>query len=235
MSRKSLNLRGQVFDRLTVLHQVASEGPKARWLCRCSCGTEVIMVGTVMRGRRFNSCGCQRACAACGAQVPAFHRLRGTLRYCSAACDPAPPVRRSRRRVRTETRGATDNRRILERLIAAEPVLAPDANVATHADRPRIRGDCAAGARPCPWVSCKHHLYLDVNPETGSIKINFPDREPDQLEHSCSLDVAEQDGMILDAVGEIMNLTRERTRQIEHRARLKLYSHTTGMLGEGGL
>jgi hypothetical protein len=43
--------------------------------------------------------------------------------------------------------------------------------------RPRDRGQCATGARPCPWVSCKFHLYLDVNPETGSIKLNFPDLE----------------------------------------------------------
>jgi hypothetical protein len=35
--------------------------------------------------------------------------------------------------------------------------------------RPAARGECACAERPCPWVSCKHHLYLDVNPETGSI------------------------------------------------------------------
>ena len=36
---------------------------------------------------------------------------------------------------------------------------------------------CQQDHRPCPWVACKHHLYLDVNPETGSIKMNFPDKD----------------------------------------------------------
>ena len=42
------------------------------------------------------------------------------------------------------------------------------------------------------FVSCKHHLYLDVNPATGSIKLNFPDKEIWELEHTCALDVAER-------------------------------------------
>src|SRR5262249_33319259 len=41
-------------------------------------------------------------------------------------------------------------------------------------DRPRTRAECKTGPRPCLFVSCKHHLYLDVNPETGSVKLNFP-------------------------------------------------------------
>ena len=59
-------------------------------------------------------------------------------------------------------------------------------------DRPRTRAECADAPRPCPWVACKHHLYLDINPRTGSIKINFPDLEPWELPHTCALDVAEQ-------------------------------------------
>ena len=35
--------------------------------------------------------------------------------------------------------------------------------------RPTVRALCQGGERPCPFVSCKHHLYLDVNPETGSM------------------------------------------------------------------
>src|SRR5215831_5555094 len=40
--------------------------------------------------------------------------------------------------------------------------------------RPKTRAECVNGPRPCQFVSCKHNLYLDVNPETGSIKLNFP-------------------------------------------------------------
>src|SRR5258707_4819917 len=88
--------------------------------------------------------------------------------------------------------------------------------------RPTTRAECRDEARPCPWVACKHHLYLDINPETGSIKINFPDLEPWELQHTCALDVAERGGITLEEVGEIMNLTRERIRQVEVRGLLKL-------------
>jgi hypothetical protein len=89
--------------------------------------------------------------------------------------------------------------------------------------RPTNREECRdVEMRPCPWVACKHHLYLDINPETGSIKINFPDLEPWELKHTCALDVAEKGGITLEEVGEIMNLTRERIRQVEVRGLLKL-------------
>ncbi|NVJ08207.1 DNA-binding protein [Myxococcus sp. AM001] len=92
--------------------------------------------------------------------------------------------------------------------------------------RPRTRADCINGPRPCNFVSCKHNLYLDVNPETGSIKLNFPDKEIWELEHTCALDVAEKGGITLEEVGEIMNLTRERIRQVETRGLMKLREAT---------
>lgn len=84
-------------------------------------------------------------------------------------------------------------------------------------ERPRTRGDCtgSGAARPCPFVSCSHHLYLDVNPETGAIKLNFPHLEVWEMAETCSLDVADRGGVTLEEVGAILNLTRERVRQIE--------------------
>ena len=82
-------------------------------------------------------------------------------------------------------------------------------------DRPDTRAACRDEKRPCLYVSCRYHLYLDVNPVTGSIKINFPDKEVWQLEETCALDVAERGGITLEEVGDIMNLTRERIRQVE--------------------
>lgn len=95
-------------------------------------------------------------------------------------------------------------------------------------DRPKNRAKCVGAARPCPFVSCKHHLYLDVNPETGSIKINFPHLEIWEMEETCALDVAERGGITLEEVGEIMNLTRERIRQVEVRGLLKLKMTAAG-------
>jgi hypothetical protein len=81
--------------------------------------------------------------------------------------------------------------------------------------RPRTRRDCATFERPCPYVACAYHLYLDVSPKTGSIKFNFPDLEPWELEDTCVLDVADACDVTLERIGELMNLTRERVRQLE--------------------
>ena len=89
-------------------------------------------------------------------------------------------------------------------------------------ERPRTRAECKGEARPCPWVACKHHLYLDINPDTGSIKLNFPELEPWELQHTCALDVAEQGAMTLEEIGLVTNLTRERIRQVEVRGLIKL-------------
>lgn len=124
---------------------------------------------------------------------------------------PAPvevpkPARRGRpQEVRAQTlrmRGAGN--------LVQLPVSYPDG-----VERPKTRGDCVDGPRPCPFVSCSHHLYLDVSPKTGSIKLNFPDLDVDELKETCALDVADRGGTILEEVGALMNLTRERVRQIE--------------------
>ncbi|TAL43051.1 MAG: hypothetical protein EPN91_07180 [Salinibacterium sp.] len=81
--------------------------------------------------------------------------------------------------------------------------------------RPEVRGECLQMSRPCPFVSCSHHLYLDVNPENGNIKLNFPNLEVWELKQTCSLDVADRGGATLEEIGDLVGLTRERVRQVE--------------------
>jgi len=88
--------------------------------------------------------------------------------------------------------------------------------------RPATRGECKNSVRPCPWVGCRYHLYLDVNEESGTIKFNFPGVEIEELIDCCALDVAEEEGCTLEEVGATMNITRERVRQIEMEALGKL-------------
>jgi hypothetical protein len=88
--------------------------------------------------------------------------------------------------------------------------------------KPSTREQCVDVPRPCPYVSCKHHLFIDVSPKTGAIKLNFPDLEVWELRESCALDVADRGGTTLEDVGAIMNLTRERIRQVEVKALAKL-------------
>ena len=140
----------------------------------------------------------------------------------TAADSDEPPkvsrkVRRRRRRSRPRSKTIAMKRLTREELRVGA-LLYPPVDI----PRPRTREQCSQEQRPCPWVACKHHLYLDVNPETGSIKINFPDLEPWELPHTCALDVADRGGITLEEVGEIMNLTRERIRQVEVRGLLKL-------------
>ncbi len=127
-----------------------------------------------------------------------------------------------RRRSKTMSRKeiARDLRRQRQSGVADPELDAVMREIEEH--RPRERAECATGPRPCMFISCKHHLYLDVNPSTGSIKLNFPDKEVWELENTCALDVADRGGITLEEVGAIMNLTRERIRQVETRGLLKL-------------
>jgi hypothetical protein len=80
-------------------------------------------------------------------------------------------------------------------------------------ERPKTRGECSEGERPCPFVSCKHHLALDV--KYRSIVINRPSIPIEDMTESCALDVADRGGVTLERCAEILNITRERIRQIE--------------------
>jgi sigma-70-like protein len=93
------------------------------------------------------------------------------------------------------------------------------------ASRPKRRLECVYGPRPCPFVGCKFNLFLDVT-VAGSLKLNFPDLEPDEMPPlgSCALDVAEQGGLTLEQLGAALNVTRERARQIEEQLIRKLRS-----------
>jgi len=148
--------------------------------------------------------------------------------------EPMPEVSRKVRRRRRRTRPRSKTiamKRLTREELRVGALMYPPVDI----DRPRTREECRGEARPCPWVACKHHLYLDINPETGSIKINFPDLEPWELSHTCALDVAERGGITLEEVGEIMNLTRERIRQVEVRGllKLKMASPSPDELGAG--
>ncbi|HNW15103.1 MAG TPA: sigma factor-like helix-turn-helix DNA-binding protein [bacterium] len=88
--------------------------------------------------------------------------------------------------------------------------------------KPKTRAECLRMRRPCLFITCKYHLFLDVNPSTMSIKFNFPEKEIWDLNHTCALDIADKGGATLEKIGVAMNLTRERVRQIEMRAINKL-------------
>jgi hypothetical protein len=136
----------------------------------------------------------------------------------SPANGPLTEDQRRSRRLRVVRPTTISVKRMSKRELALGRLLYPEGEYS----RPATRGQCRDGARPCPFISCAFHLYLDVSRETGSIKLNFPDLEPDELEESCVLDVADQGGATLERVAQMMNMTRERVRQIESDALAKL-------------
>jgi hypothetical protein len=134
--------------------------------------------------------------------------------------DEAPVTREQRRsRRKREIRARTISvKRMTKRELEIGRLLYPEHDY----EKPKMRTECIDGARPCPFVSCKHHLYLDVSARTGAIKLNFPDLEVWEMTETCALDIADRGGTTLEEVGAIMNLTRERIRQVEVKALAKL-------------
>ncbi len=122
-------------------------------------------------------------------------------------------------------RAQTVSRRHLLPIVRADrDAVSVDELAAAAEERPRTRAECRDGPRPCAFISCRFHLYLDVNPATGSIKFNFPDREPWEMTESCALDVADRGGATLDVVGAALNVVRERIRQEERRLLQKAHA-----------
>lgn len=136
--------------------------------------------------------------------------------------DDRPGVVRAEPRVRARTVSIT---RLSQRALRAGAEAYPEQPGRDYL-RPRTLEECDSVGLgdlfPCPFVSCKHHLYLDVNPRTGSVKINFPGREVDELTETCSKHVEMRGGLTLEEVADVMNLTRERVRQLQSRAIAKL-------------
>jgi hypothetical protein len=75
-------------------------------------------------------------------------------------------------------------------------------------------GRCTRGVEPCPRIDCRYHIHGDARPSQV-------DAAPVPAT-TCSIKIADRGGMTLEAVGEILGMTRERVRQIEVSARAKL-------------
>ena len=53
------NLTGMTFNRLYVIKRVSNDkSGRARWLCKCECGTIKVILGKHLLSRKIQSCGC---------------------------------------------------------------------------------------------------------------------------------------------------------------------------------
>lgn len=91
--------------------------------------------------------------------------------------------------------------------------------------RPKTRGECKGGPRPCPWVSCRHHLQMDVVGVGASARVILktdPDEWTDETP-TCSLDLADEGGRDLSDISRIYGRPRgEAERQHSAKAMEKL-------------
>lgn len=115
-----LDLAGRTFGRLTVLERTGSRSGKSLWRCRCSCGTETVVLSTYLTTGDTRSCGCLhlettaakgrakgidltgqrfgRLLARCQAKIPRTHR--GEYRWlCDCDCGNTHAVSVSRLRL----------------------------------------------------------------------------------------------------------------------------------------
>lgn len=118
----------------------------------------------------------------------------------------------------------------LEQLAPAQPLppARPDVQDASTGPkepmRPMIRAECLHGPRPCPWVTCRYHLWTQTARRYGaggssSWHLLTEDRVGEilgQMPQTCVLDVVRPGlELTLEEVGEILQVVRERVRQIQ--------------------
>src|SRR4029079_6406480 len=102
-------------------------------------------------------------------------QTEGALALASATANETVTRGQRRSRRKRDVRARTISvKRMTKRELELGRLLYPEIDV----QKPKTRAECGvSGERPCPFVSCKHHLYLDVSARTGAIKLNFPDLE----------------------------------------------------------
>lgn len=92
-----------------------------------------------------------------------------------------------------------------------------DEDRAALAARPKTWGECCERVGPCPWISCRYHLALEVT-ETGRIVLTDPSVPPDEMQEPCALRIAQRGEQTLEQVATRLGVTRQRVQQLEGRA-----------------
>jgi hypothetical protein len=97
--------------------------------------------------------------------------------------------------------------------LAEQAAIDADAELlAMLAARPQTRGDCKDGPRPCPWVSCRYHLALDIT-DRGAAQLRHPNLEVWEVDETCALDVADRGCVTHVEIGRLTNVSMQAAQQ----------------------
>ena len=158
-----------------------------------------------------------------GRRVSEPRRAPLALQHLSDARRRAPPVTREQRRSRRKRaiRARTISvKRMTKRELELGRMLYPEVEDDRAPAHARASASAASGPARSSRASTTSTSTCRRGP--GAIKLNFPDLEVWEMTETCALDVADRGGTTLEEVGAIMNLTRERIRQVEVKGLAKL-------------
>lgn len=93
--------------------------------------------------------------------------------------------------------------------------------------RPTTRGDCVDGPRPCPFVGCRYHIWLEAT-QFGAIVTQQDGKLQGMhnMRFTCVLDAAEQGPLPVKQIGRLLGVKKERLRQMERVATARLKKKT---------
>lgn len=91
-------------------------------------------------------------------------------------------------------------------------------------ERPKKYSDCAAvglgsPGRPCPYASCEHHAMFTI--VDGEYRLTYDTDEIDEMPFTCFA-YESAIPLTLESIGERLNISKERVRQIQNEALAKL-------------
>ena len=165
-------------------HNVTLERRRAAGVC-VDCGTRPPDAGSV-RCSLCRDIRAARARAHRGDTTTDVRLAQGLCRDCGGPLDEGF--------LRCAACRSVENFKKAQRTRASEP------------PRPKTRGDCEDGVRPCPYLSCCYHVRSGEQATAAELAA---------MPETCVLDVADRDGASREECATILGLTEDEVAQIE--------------------